>query len=69
MGQAIQRFASRNQGLECEGCEDLLQGHVAGLWSAPTAVRHWRKVIVAQVVIAREAEVARAFGVNHPGGQ
>ena len=35
---------------------------------APTAERYWRKVIVAQIVIAREEEVARAFGVNSPGG-
>ena len=27
MGQAIKRFASQNQGLECEGREDLLQGY------------------------------------------
>ena len=38
------------------------------LWSAPTAERYWRKVIVAQIVIAREEEVARAFGINSPGG-
>ena len=55
-------------GLEYEGREDLLQGYVEGLWSAPTAERYWRKVIVAQIVIAREEEVARAFGVNSPGG-
>ena len=30
--------------------------------------RYWRKVIVAQIVIAREEEVARAFGINSPGG-
>ena len=68
MGQAIKRFASQNQGLEYEGREDLLQGYVEGLWSAPTAERYWRKVIVAQIVIAREEEVARAFGINSPGG-
>ena len=68
MGQAIKRFASQNQGIECEGREDLLQGYVEGLWSAPTAERHWRKVIVAQIIIAREEEVARAFGINHLGG-
>ena len=69
MGQAIRRFASQNQGCEHQGREDLLQGCVEGLWSAPTAERHWWKVIVAHVIIAREEEVARAFGVNHPGGQ
>ena len=67
-GQAIKRFASQNQGLEYEGREDLLQGYVEGLWSAPTAERYWRKVIVTQMVIAREEEVARAFGINSPGG-
>lgn len=68
MRQAIKRFASQNQGLECEGREDLLQGHVEGLWSAPTAERYWRKVVVAQIIVARKAEVARAFGINDPGG-
>ena len=28
----------------------------------------WRKVTVAQIVVAREEEVARAFGINDPGG-
>jgi len=69
MRQAMRRFASPCQGLEHEGREDLLQGRVAGLWGAPTAARRWRKVTVAQIVVAREAEVARAFGANHPAGQ
>ena len=42
--------------------------HIEGLWGAPTAERCWRKVIVAQIIIAREEEVAQAFGINHPGG-
>ena len=37
MRQDIQRFASQCQGLEHDGREGLLQGHVAGLWSAPSA--------------------------------
>ena len=44
---------------------DLLQGYVDGLWSAPSAEKYWRKVVVTKVVIARQAEVTRAHGACH----
>ena len=63
LDEVIQRFAFQRRGHECEGREDLPQGHVDGLWSAPSAEKYWRKVT--QVVVARQAEVTRACGACH----
>ena len=62
LDEVIQRFAFQRRGHEYEGRADLLQGHVDGMWSAPSAEKYWRKVVVTQVVIARQAEVTRACG-------
>ena len=35
--EVIQRFAFQRRGQEYEGRDDLLQGYVGGLWSAPSA--------------------------------
>ena len=67
LDEVIQRFAFQRRGHEYEGREDLLQGHVDGLWSAPSAEKYWRKVVVTQVVIARQAEVTRAYGAYQAG--
>ena len=55
--EAIQRFAFQRRGHEYEGREDLncyktsLQGYVDRLWSAPSAEKYWRKVVVTQIVM------------------
>jgi hypothetical protein len=67
LDEVIQRFAFQRRGHEYEGREDLLQGYVDGLWSAPSAEKYWRKVVVTQVVIARQAEVTRAYGAYQAG--
>ena len=45
LDEVVQRFAFQRRGHECEGRADLLQGHVDGLWSAPsvrsTGGRSW----------------------------
>ena len=45
-------------------CKDT---YVDGLWSAPSAEKYGRKVVVTQVVIARQAEVTRACGAYQAG--
>ena len=55
------RMTSIRHGEEYENDPINQHGHAAGLWSAPTALDYWCKVLLVRLVARRETYIDQAY--------